>query len=161
MKRTVLLVALAGVAALAFAATKPLTNVDAASAQSAGGPSAPVQVVNFPTDEDGRLLVTFPQRVFEEYLTLDPASPDCIGAGSGIRYFFHAFPDGGPWARVMVSSNQSPPVPGLLFGADQLPGDPADGGDTNCIQWRILNSITLVSQGACLGQCGVLAPGGN
>ena len=99
MKRTLFLLAVVSAVALVAWAQVPVRELDDMSGQSAGGtPSQPVDVTNFPTDEEGSLLVTSPQRVLEQYLVLDPADAACQWGAS--NYWRLPVPPGGPWASL-------------------------------------------------------------
>ncbi len=116
---------------IAARAQVPIREFDVANVTDGGGtPSQPVAVVNFPTDDAGSILVSSPQRIFEEFLLLDPADATCI-APNGFKYWRLPTPPGGPWHTLTYHFLSITSV-SLSFGVAEWDSQDATPESPNC-----------------------------
>ena len=93
----------------------------------------------------------------EEYLTLNESAADCVGDVTGLLYFYHQFPAGGPWSRVTFGTNRFGLQPQIWWGANELLGEP-QAADQNCVPWARLDAPCSTP---CSAAGAVYAPVGN
>jgi hypothetical protein len=144
-KLTMIVGVVAVVCLVATWAQEPLREFQGPAGGGGSYSATPVDVMNFPTDGGGRLLMASGKRVVEQYLELYAADACLMGSTPGDNNWRLAIPAGGPWDSVSISLDTTYPHGGAQARFAVSEWSAPDGYcETVCSCGKLNQPLTLV-----------------